>query len=169
MKKKVTRDDVLKSIIKLINEYREDCVEEDAYLGKLHIGPSMLVWLFDWLKEEYRMVKMTMPEESELTHLLQRDTIGTLANIAMKHIPGDGEYEVQEEGKKQDDSVRKQVMIQLSSDDIGGSLFGPKNLTKEEFLKHCGDYFDARGTHINDYEFLSVRINKATTKDKNNG
>ncbi len=142
MKKEVTRDDVLKSIIKLINEYREDCVEEDAYLGKLHIGPSMLVWLFDWLKEEYRMVKMTMPEECELTHLLQRDTIGTLADIAMKHIPGGGEYDVQEEGRKQDDSVRKQVMIQMSSDDIGGSLFGPKNLTKEEFLKHCGDYFD---------------------------
>lgn len=27
----------------------------------------------------------------------------------------------------------------------------------------------ARGTHINNYEFLSVRINEATKTDKNNG
>ena len=166
MKKKVTRDDVLKSIIKLINEYREDCVEEDAYLGKLHIGPSMLVWLFDWLKEEYRMVKMTMPEESELSQLLKGDTIGKLADIAMNHIPGEGEYEIQREdlGECPREDVKKSVSIKMSSGECQ-SFFGPKNLTKEEFLKMCGEYFDARGSHLDDYEFMSVRINESEKED----
>ena len=161
MKKKVTRDDVLKSIIKLINEYREDCVEEDAYLGKLHIGPSMLVWLFDWLKEEYRMVEMTMPEECELTHLLQRDTIGTLADIAMKHIPGDGEYDVEESKCDKTGGTRKVVAFIKSNKDIE-SYHDPELLTKEEFLKKCEDFFEARGTNIEDFEFMSIQINNET-------
>ena len=31
-------------------------------------------------------------------------------------------------------------------------------MTKEEFLKHCADFFDARGTHFNDFEQMHVRI-----------
>ena len=166
MKKKVTRDDVLKSIIKLINEYREACVEEDAYLGKLHIGSSMLVWLFDWLKEEYSIVNMTMPEEIELTKLSTGDTIGTLADIAMKHIPEEGVYEIQSEelGDDQTEDVKKSVLIKMYSGELQ-SFFGPKNLTKEEFLKMCGEFFDARGSHLDDYEFMAVRINEPETED----
>ena len=163
VKKKVTRDDVLKSIIKLINEYREDAVGEDASLGRLHIGPSMLIWIFDWLKEEYKMVGMTMPEESEVTHLLQRDTIGTLADIAMKHIPEYREYEIEEESKPGEEV--KSVSIKMSSGDCQ-SFLGPENLTKEEFLKLCGEFFDARGTHVNDYEFMTVRINETEKEEK---
>ena len=165
MKKKVTRDDVLKSIIKLINEYREDCVEEGAYLGKLHIGTSMLVWLFDWLKEEYRMVKMTMPEECELTHLLQRDTIGTLADIAMKHIPGGGEYDVEDGRVEKMESKRKIVAFIKSNKDVE-SYSNPELLTKEEFLKKCEDFFDARGTNVDDFEFMSIQINNETKESK---
>lgn len=93
MKKKVTREQVLDSIIKLINAYREDVVEEEASLGRLHIGVQTLMWMYDWLCEEYSHVHMERPLEEELRSLTKSDTIGKLADIAMAHIRGKGEYE----------------------------------------------------------------------------
>ena len=166
VKKKVTREDVLKSIISLINEHRENIVEESACLGQLHISIPMLRWLFDWLKEEYSMVGMTIPDEDELSKLLKGDTIGKLADIAINHIQGDGEYEIQSEelGEYPHEEVKRSVAIRMSSGACQ-SYFGPKDLTKEEFLKMCGEFFDARGTHVNDYEFMAVRLNEEEKED----
>lgn len=159
MKIKVTRKDVLASVIKLINEYREDSVEEYAHLGTLRISKQMISWLYDWLCEEYRKVGMTMPSEEELASLVQGDTIGKLADIAMNHIPGDGEYEEDDEKVDSQKSV-KMVAIKYSSRDGVSAESAPQKMDRERFLKMCAEFFDARGTHFNDFEFMSVMCNE---------
>ena len=161
MTKKVTRDKVLASIIKLINEYREDAVEEDASLGRLHIGVQTLMWMYGWLCEEYSKVNMERPSEEEIRELVQGDTIGKLADIAMSHIKGDGEYEVEEEPASPDEKVWNvaihQVAKENSSDGVN-ALRGPEKMTKSEFMKLCEEFWDNRGTHCDDFEVMSIRL-----------
>ena len=159
MKSKVTREDVLASVIKLINEYREDSVEEGAHLGTLRISKQMIDWLYDWLCDEYRKVGMTKPSEDELEILVQGDTVGKLADIAMNHIPGDGEYEEDDEKVDSQESV-KMVSIKYSSRDGVSAESAPQKMDRERFLKMCAEFFDARGTHFNDFEFMSVMCNE---------
>ena len=161
MKKKVTREEVLSSIIKLINEHREDVVEEDASLGRLHIGVQTLMWMYDWLCEEYSKVNMERPLEEELKTLVQGDTLGKLADIAMAHIRGDGEYEVEEEPDSPDETVWN-VFIQQkdkeNSPEGVNALRGPEEMTKAEFMKQCEKFWDNRGTHCDDFEVMYIRL-----------
>ena len=159
MKHKVTREEILKSIIRLINEYREDSVEESARLGNLHIGIQTLTWMYDWLCEDYAKINMQRPSEEELKTLVKGDTIGKLADIAMSHIKGDGEYEVAEEKEKE--PTTKKVFIYTSNpstQDGVAAMFGPDPMRRDEFLKKCGEFYDSRGTHCNDFEVMEVRI-----------
>lgn len=161
MKKKVTREEVLESIIKLIKEHREEMVEEDARLGDLHLGFSTISWMFDWLKEEYSKVSMEMPLEEEMRSLLKGDTVGKLADIAMFHIKGDGEYE-DESAEPKDEATTKTVALTFLNpkDDCSTtSHYAPQKMTKAQFLESCAEFFDARGTHCNDFELMQVRIN----------
>lgn len=34
-------------------------------------------------------------------------------------------------------------------------------MTKKEFLKKCAAFYDARGTMLDDFEFMTVRINES--------
>ena len=161
MKKKVTREEVLKSIIKLINEHREDVVEEEASLGRLHIGVQTLMWMYDWLCEEYSHVHMERPLEEELRTLVLGDTLGKLADIAMSHIKGDGEYE-DESAEPKDEATTKTVALAFLNpkDDCSpAAQYAPQKMTKAQFLEACAEFFDARGTHLNDFELMQVRIN----------
>lgn len=163
MKKKVTREEVLESIIELLNEYRAESVEEDAQLGRLHIGGQAIMWMYDWLAEKYSKVNMTIPSQSEVAHLVMGDTIGKLADIAMKHIPGDGTYEVSDKVETKDTAkVTKQVAIFKETREESGngvqSISPIEELTKEEFLVRCAEFYDARGTHIDDYEVMIIRM-----------
>lgn len=163
MKKKVTREEVLESIIELLNEYRAESVEEDAQLGRLHIGGQAIMWMYDWLSEKYSKVNMTIPSQSEVAHLVMGDTIGKLADIAMKHIPGDGTYEVSDKEEKKDTAKEtKQVAIFKETREESGngvqSISPIEELTKEEFLARCAEFYDARGTHIDDYEVMIIRM-----------
>ena len=165
MKKKVTREEVLYSIIKLINEHREDVVEEDASLGRLHIGVQTLMWMYDWLCEEYSKVNMERPLEEELRSLVQGDTLGKLADIAMAHIKGDGEYEVEEKPDSPDEKVWNVWIRQIdkaNSSEGVNALRGPEKMTKEEFMKQCEEFWDNRGTHCDDYEIMSIRLTEVT-------
>lgn len=162
MKQKVTKDKVLESIIKLINEYREDCVEPDASLGRLHIGPTMLNWMFDWLHAEYKDAKMTVPTEDEIAKLVQGDTIETLADIAMKHVEEGAEYDDGEPDPHAEGAVMKTVAFHFteekSENGTVSSSREPKEMTREEFLKVCGEFYDNRGTHIDDFPLMVVKI-----------
>lgn len=162
MKKKVTRKEVLSSIIKLINEHREDVVEEEASLGRLHIGVQTLMWMYDWLCEEYSHVHMERPLEEELRTLVQGDSLGKLADIAMSHIKGNGEYEVEEEKSNSTNDKVFDVAIhqieKLNSPYGVNALRGPEKMTKSEFLKLCEEFWNNRGTHYNDYEVMEIRL-----------
>lgn len=156
-KEKLTRAMVVDSIIKLINEHREECVSENAQLGRIHLGLNTVSWMYDWLKEEYGWAGMTMPTEEEIKALLQGDTIGKLADIAMQHCNADAEHEVEDphEGK-----VLKTVEIAMSNpSDRVCSRSDPEEMTREEFLEACGEFYDNRGTHCDDYEVLQVKVN----------
>ena len=165
MKKKVTREEVLESIIELLNEYRAESVEEDAQLGRLHIGGQAIMWMYDWLAEEYaNKVKMARPSRDIIKRLFKKyDTIGKLADIAMQHIPGDGTYEVSDKVETKDTAkVTKQVAIFKETREESGngvqSISPIEELTKEEFLVRCAEFYDARGTHIDDYEVMIIRM-----------
>lgn len=165
MKKKVTREEVLSSIIKLINERREDVVEERASLGRLHIGVPTLMWMYDWLCEEYSKVNMERPIEEELRTLVQGDTLGKLADIAMAHIKGDGEYEVEEDTDSSDEKVWNvwiQKIEKANSSEGVNALRGHEKMTKTEFLRLCEEFWDNRGTHYNDYEIMSIRLTEVS-------
>ena len=162
MKEKLTREMVVRSIIGLINEHREGCVSEDAKLGRIHIGCSTVSWMYDWLKEEYDWAEMKMPTEDEILALRQEDTIGKLADIAMSHCKADAEREVEDphEGKS-----TKTVEISMASPDDGiGSHRDPVAMTREEFLEACGEFYDNRGTHCDDFEVMQVRISAEGAK-----
>lgn len=169
MKKRVTREEVLASIIKLINEYREDIVEEEASLGCLHIGVKTLMWMYDWLCEEYSKVNMERPLEEEIRTLVQGDTIGKLADIAMSHIKGDGEFEVEEnECDPKDEKVWNVFIQQIEKENSSegvNALRGPEKMTKSEFLKLCEEFWDNRGTHYNDYEVMKIRLTEVRKED----
>lgn len=162
MKQKVTREKVLKSIISLIVEHRSECVEEDAQLGRLHIGLQTVEWMYDWLAEEYKDAKMTKPSKDELKELLQGDTIGKLADIAMKHVEDGAEYDDGEEDQENSGNVRKTVSFVFQNQDKGGgcvsSISEPSAMTRDEFIKKCGEFYDARGTHVNDFELMFVKV-----------
>lgn len=162
MKQKVTRDKVLNSIIKLIDEYRSDCVEEDASLGRLHIGLQTVEWMYDWLAEEYSGAKMTRPSKEELKELLNGDTIGKLADLAMKHVEEGAEYDDGEPDPKAEGTTMKTVAFHFTEEQSEGETVGsnmpPKEMTREEFLKVCGEFYDNRGTHINDFPLMYVKI-----------
>ena len=162
MKEKLTREMVVRSIIRLINEHREGCVGEDAQLGRIHIGCSTVSWMYDWLKEEYDWAGMTMPSDDEIKALWQGDTVGKLADIAMSHCNADAEHEVEDphEGKS-----TKTVEISMSSPKDGiGAHSDPVAMTREEFLKACGEFYDNRGTHCDDFEVMQVRISAEGVK-----
>ena len=153
MKKKVTREEVLESIIELLNEYGKEGVEEKTQLGDARISSECLMWMYDWLAEEYAKVKMARPGQDIINVLLKCDTIGTLADIAMQHIPGDGTYEVSDKEEKKDTAkATKQVAIFKETREESGegvqSISPREELTKEEFLVRCAEFYDARGTHI---------------------
>ena len=164
MKKKVTREEVLESIIELLNEYGIEGVEEKTQLGDARISIQCVTWMYDWLAEEYAKVKMARPSQEIIKVLLNCDTIGTLADIAMQHISGDGTYEVSDKEEKKDTSkVTKQVAIfKETRDELGNggiqSVSPIEELTKEEFLARCAEFYDARGTHIDDYEVMTIRM-----------
>ena len=160
MKEKITREMVVRSIIGLINEHREECVSEDAQLGRINIGYNTISWMYDWLKEEYAWAGMTMPSDDEIKALLQGDTIGKLADLAMKHCNAEAEHEIEDPhaGK-----VTKTVEIAMSNpSDRVCSHSDPEEMTREEFLKACGEFYDNCGTHCDDYEVLQVKINVST-------
>lgn len=152
MKKKVTREEVLSSIIKLFNEHREDVVEEDTSLGRLHIGVQTLMWMYDWLCEEYSKVNMERPLEEELRTLVQGDTLGKLADIAMAHIKGNGEYEVEDEKSNSTNDKVFDVSIhhieKLNSPDGVDAFRGPEKMTKSEFLRICEEFWNNRGNAL---------------------
>ena len=156
MKEKITREMVVKSIIGLINEHREECVSEDARLGRIHIGYNTISWMYDWLKEEYSWAGMEMPSDDEIKALRQGDTVGKLADIAMQHCNAEAEHEIEDPhaGK-----ATKIVEISMTSPDyIVRSYRDAVAMTREEFLEACGDFYDNRGTHCNDFEMLQVKI-----------
>ena len=164
MKKKVTREEVLESIIELLNEYGIEGVEEKTQLGDA-ISIECLVWMYDWLAEEYaNKVKMARPSRDIIKRLFKKyDTIGKLADIAMQHIPGDGTYEVSDKVETKDTAkVTKQVAIFKETREESGngvqSISPIEELTKEEFLVRCAEFYDARGTHIDDYEVMTIRL-----------
>lgn len=168
MTKKVTREEVLSSIIKLINEHREEAVEENAWLGRLHIGIGTLTWMYDWLCEEYSKVNMERPSEDEIKQLLKSDTIGKLADIAMAHIKGDGEYEVEEKSDSPDEKVWDVFIQQKDKENSSegvNSLRGPEKMTKAEFMKQCEEFWDNRGTYFNDFEVMYIRLTEARKED----
>lgn len=157
MKEKITREMVVRSIIGRINEHREECVSEDAQLGRIHIGYNTISWMYDWLKEEYGWAGMTMPSDDEIKALLQGDTIGKLADLAMQHCNAEAEHEIDDPhaGK-----VTKTVEIAMSNpSESMCSYRDPEEMTRDAFLKACGEFYDNRGTHCDDYEVLQVRIN----------
>ena len=156
MKEKITREMVVKSIIGLINEHREECVSEDAQLGRIHIGYNTISWMYDWLKEEYGWAGMTMPSDDEIKALLQGDTIGKLADIAMQHCNAEAEHEI--EGPHSGKPTKIVEISMASPDDGVGSCRDAVAMTREEFLKACGEFYDNRGTHCNDYELMQVKI-----------
>jgi hypothetical protein len=164
MKKKVTREEVLESIIELLNEYGKEGVEEKTQLGDARISINCVMWMYDWLAEKYSKVNMTIPSQSEVAHLVMGDTIGKLADIAMKHISGDGTYEVSGKVETKDTAkVTKQVAIFKETwDEMGDggmqSVSPIEELTKEEFLARCAEFYDARGSHIDDYEVMTIRM-----------
>ena len=156
MKEKLTREMVVRSIIGLINEHREGCVSEDAQLGRIHITYSTVSWMYGWLKAEYDWAGMKMPTEDEIQALHQGDTIGKLADIAMRHCRANAEREVEDphEGK-----LTKTVEISMASPDDGiASHRDPAAMTREEFLKACGEFYDNRGTHCDDFEVMQAKI-----------
>ena len=156
MKEKLTREMVVRSIIGLINEHREGCVSEDAQLGRIHIGCSTVSWMYDWLKEEYDWAGMKMPTEDEIKSLRQKDTVGKLADIAMRHCNVDAEREV---GDPHEGKVTKTVEISMASPKDGiGAHRNPVDMTREEFLEACGEFYDNRGTHCDDFEVMQVKI-----------
>lgn len=162
MKEKLTREMVVSSIIRLINEHREGCVGEDAQLGRIHIGCSTVSWMYDWLKEEYDWAGMKIPTEAEIKSLRQGDTVGKLAEIAMRHCNADAEREVEDphEGK-----LTKTVEISMASPKDGiGAHRDPVAMTREEFLKACGEFYDNRGTHCDDFEVMQVKISAEGAK-----
>lgn len=162
MKEKITREMVVKSIIGLINEHRKECVSEDAQLGRIHIGYNTISWMYDWLKEEYSWAGMTMPSDDEIKALLQGDTIGKLADLAMQHCNAEAEREIEDPhaGK-----ATKTVEISMASHDDGiGSYRDAVAMTREEFLKACGEFYDNRGTHCNDFEMMRVKISVEDAK-----
>ena len=162
MKEKITREMVVKSIIGRINEHREECVSEDARLGRIHIGYNTISWMYGWLKEEYGWAGMTMPSDDEIKALLQGDTIGKLADIAMQHCNAEAEHEIEDPhaGK-----ATKIVEILMASPDDGvGSSRDAVAMTREEFLEACGEFYDNRGTHCNDFEMMQVKISMEGTK-----
>lgn len=162
MRQKVTKDKVLASIIRLINEYREDCVEPYASLGRLHIGPRTLNWMFSWLRAEYDDAKMTAPTEDEISKLVQGDTIETLADIAMKHVEEGAEHDDGEPDPHAEGAVTKTVAFHFTEEESENgtvnSSMEPKEMTREEFLKVCGEFYDNRGTHIDDFPLMAVKI-----------
>lgn len=162
MKEKITREMVVKSIIGLINVHREECVSEDAQLGRIHIGYNTISWMYDWLKEEYSWAGMTMPSDDEIKALLQGDTIGKLADLAMQHCNAKAEHEIEDPhaGK-----ATKPVEISMASPGEGiESRRDAVAMTREEFLKVCEEFYDNRGTHCNDYELLQVKISVEDAK-----
>ena len=162
MKERITREMVVSSIIRLINEHREGCVGEDAQLGRIHIGCSTVSWMYDWLKEEYDWAEMKMPTEDEIRSLRKGDTVGKLADIAMRHCNADAEREVDD---PHDGKLTKTVEISMASPDDGiGSHCDPVAMTREEFLKVCGEFYDNRGTHCGDFEVMQVRISAEGAK-----
>lgn len=162
MKQKVTRDKVLNSIIKFIDEYLSDCVDEDASLGRLNIGLQTVEWMYDWLAEEYSGAKMTRPSKEELKELLNGDTIGKLADIAMKHVEEGVEYDDGEPDPKSEGTTMKTVAFHFTEEQSEGGTVSsdmpPKEMTREEFLKVCSEFYDNRGTHINDFPLMYVKI-----------
>ena len=162
MKEKITREMVVRSIIGLINEHREGCVSEDSQLGRIHIGRSTVSWMYDWLKEEYEWAGMTMPSDDEIKALRQGDTVGKLADIAMSHCKADAEREIEDphEGK-----LTKTVEISMASPEDGiGAHRDPVAMTRDEFLKACGEFYDNRGTHCDDFEVMQVKISAEGAK-----
>ena len=158
MTEKITRDKIVKAIIRRINEYREDLVTEDARLGVIGAGPGMVSWVYDWLREEYDWAGMTMPDADEIKRLLKGDTVGRLADIAMAHCRKDAEREVKDQnGGAETKNV--EVYMCNESENVG-SLMRPKEMTRDEFLAVCGKFYDNRGTHFNDFERLSVRMRR---------
>lgn len=153
---------VVSSIIRLINEHREGCVGEDTQLGRIHIGCSTVSWMYDWLKDEYDWAGMKIPPEDEIKSLRQGDTVGKLAEIAMRHCNADAEREVEDphEGK-----LTKTVEISMASPEDGiGAHRDPVAMTREEFLKACGEFYDNCGTHCDDFEVMQVKISAEGAK-----
>ena len=162
MKVKITREMVVKSIIGLINVHREECVSEDAQLGRIHIGYNTISWMYDWLKAEYSWAEMTMPSDDEIKALLQGDTVGKLADIAMQHCNAEAEREIEDPhaGK-----ATKIVEISMACPADGlESHRDAVAMTREEFLKACGEFYDNRGTHCNDFEVMQVKVSVEDAK-----
>ena len=53
----------------------------------------------------------------------------------------------------------KIVEISMASPDDGiGSHRDAVAMTRKEFLKACGEFYDNRGTHCDDFEVMQVKI-----------
>lgn len=161
MQRKITRDDLLAEIIKLVCEYRTE-IEEDTTLGQIHAGVQTVSWVFDWLKEKFPCIA-PLPED-KIRALIKGTTMGDLANLAMTLIPEGATFEDKSgEENTKGEGEKKTVAIYCCDSNKSGepgvsSSIEDSLMSKEEFLKHCADFFDARGTHFNDFEQMHIRI-----------
>ena len=62
----------------------------------------------------------------------------------------------------EDDGPKKVVGFCLCTNVEGGesisSMSEDHPMTRQEFLNHCAEFYDARGTHLNDFEMMHIRI-----------
>lgn len=68
------------------------------------------------------------------------------------------------EKKQPLEKSQKIVCLSYSNDHGDEAVAPPKPMTRQEFLRHCGEFFDARGTHFNDFETLKATINVERSK-----
>lgn len=162
MQRKITRDDLLEEIIRLVCEYRTE-IEESTTLGEIHAGVQTVSWVFDWLKEKFPSIETL--KEDKVRSLIKGTTMGDLADLAMTLIPEGAtfEYKTGEEPPKDEEQKKTVAICCCDSDEAGrpsgvSSFIEARPMTKNEFLKHCADFYDARGTHFNDFEYMHIRI-----------
>lgn len=88
MKKKITREEVLNSIIAIFIDWNHKGIDENSTIEELHMDIQGVRWMYDWLCDEYSKVNMEYPGEEEIRKLNKGDTIGKLADVAMAHMKG---------------------------------------------------------------------------------
>lgn len=56
-------------------------------------------------------------------------------------------------------TVTKTVTLVWANPESGDTArLAPKEMTREEFLQECGEFYDNRGTHCDDFEVMQARI-----------